>query len=156
MNTAPPSPQPAPNTQTKATERPKRCEVSDQTQHQAMRSERPFKSDAKRAKAKPTPRSEARECCFGLGWGWQERGAPEAVKRSVAGGAVPDRTRTPNQKTKNKPLFVNNHAANILPIPHILIPLVDLLQRIGLGDQLIKLQLSGLVETEQLWNIGTG
>jgi hypothetical protein len=86
---------------------------------------------------------------------WGGGGVNGAPRRhsEAAGGAVQRQDPHPKPK-EQKPLFVNNHAANILPITHVLVPLVDLLQGVRLGDQLVKLELSGLVETEQLGNIG--
>jgi hypothetical protein len=79
---------------------------------------------------------------------------PPNPKASVPVGLFADRIRTLTKSPQ--PLFVNNHAANILPITHVLVALVDLFQRVGLGDQLVELQLTSLVETEQFWNIRAG
>jgi hypothetical protein len=46
-----------------------------------------------------------------------------------------------------------NHATYVLAVTHVLISLVDLIEAIGLGHELVELELSGLIKSEQVGDV---
>src|SRR5215471_5058719 len=57
------------------------------------------------------------------------------------GGARPARTASPGSGAA-----IHDHAADVLAVQQVLVPLVDLVEGVGGGDQLIQLQVAGPVE----------
>ena len=51
--------------------------------------------------------------------------------------------------TEGRSVVVDDHATDVLTVAQILVALVDLLERVGLGDQFVELELTGVVEAEQ-------
>jgi hypothetical protein len=49
----------------------------------------------------------------------------------------------------------HDDTANVLTIAHVLVTGVDLVERVGPGDELIEFELALTVEVEQLGDVGT-
>ena len=49
-----------------------------------------------------------------------------------------------------------NDAANVLVVEHVLIALIDLIQRVGVGDHLVEFELTGLIHRQQVRDLLTG
>ena len=48
---------------------------------------------------------------------------------------------------------VNDHAADVLAVPQVLITLVDVFELVLSGDQLVEFELAGIVESEQAHDV---
>src|SRR5690242_19737855 len=53
-------------------------------------------------------------------------------------------------------VLVDDHAADVLAVEHVLVALVDLVQLVAAGDQLIQLELARLVEADEERHVGQG
>src|ERR1700733_1360879 len=53
-------------------------------------------------------------------------------------------------------VLVDDHAADVLAVEHVLVALVDLIERVAGGDQLVELELARLVEADQLGDVDQG
>src|SRR5215468_5845645 len=53
-------------------------------------------------------------------------------------------------------MLVDDHAADVLAVEHVLVALVDLVELVPAGDQLVQLELPGLVEADQERHVGQG
>src|SRR3984885_1364338 len=53
-------------------------------------------------------------------------------------------------------VLVDDHAADVLAVEHVLVALVDLIERVAGGDQLVQLELARLVEADQLGDVDQG
>src|SRR5439155_17418958 len=51
-------------------------------------------------------------------------------------------------------VLVNDDAADVLAGHQVVVALVDLFQRVGPGDDLVELEVAGLVQAEDLGNVG--
>src|SRR5215467_646113 len=47
-------------------------------------------------------------------------------------------------------VVVHHHAADVLPVAHVLVAGVDVVERISAGDQLVELELAFLVQAQQM------
>src|SRR4051812_34317224 len=50
-------------------------------------------------------------------------------------------------------VFVNHHAPDVLAVEHVLEALVDVVQGVGVGDQLVELELARLVEADEVADV---
>src|SRR3954467_3428561 len=50
-------------------------------------------------------------------------------------------------------VFVDDHASDVLAVEHVLEALVDVVQGVGVRDQLVELELAGLVEADEVANV---
>ena len=48
---------------------------------------------------------------------------------------------------------MNDHAADVLTVPQVLVALVHFLEGVGASDQLVQLQLTGVVESQQAHDV---
>src|SRR5437867_820415 len=48
---------------------------------------------------------------------------------------------------------IQDHAADVLAVQQVLVPLVDLVEGVGGGDDLVQLEVTGLVELHQPRNV---
>src|ERR1700754_4114280 len=48
---------------------------------------------------------------------------------------------------------VDHHAPDVLAVEHVLEALADVVERVGVGDQLVELELAGLVEADQVADV---
>src|SRR6185437_8801522 len=53
-------------------------------------------------------------------------------------------------------VLVDDHAADVLAVEHVLVALVDLIQLVPAGDQLVELELARLVEADELRHVDQG
>src|SRR5262249_47331614 len=50
-------------------------------------------------------------------------------------------------------VFVDDHSADVLAVEHVLEALVDVVQGVGVGDELVELELAGLVEADEVLDV---
>src|SRR5689334_10278924 len=50
-------------------------------------------------------------------------------------------------------VLVDDHSTDVLAVEQVLVALVDLIERVALGDQLVELEAAGLVHAEQLRDV---
>ena len=53
-------------------------------------------------------------------------------------------------------MLVDDHAADVLAVEHVLVALVDLVELVAAGDQLVQLELARLVEADELRHVDQG
>src|SRR6516165_5271568 len=53
-------------------------------------------------------------------------------------------------------VLVDDHAADVLAVEHVLIALVDLVELVAAGDQLVQLEIARLVEADEERHVGQG
>src|ERR1700730_15288015 len=53
-------------------------------------------------------------------------------------------------------VLVDDHAADVLAVEHVLVALVNLIERVAAGDQLVQLELACLVEGDELRHVAPG
>src|SRR3954469_6596835 len=82
---------------------------------------------------------------------WQPP-ASDAASTSASRRSPTMRSSTPASSVRAS-VFVNEHSPDVLAVEQVLIALVDLVQRVALGDQLVQLELARLVEPEQLRDV---
>src|ERR1700730_2712630 len=53
-------------------------------------------------------------------------------------------------------VLVDDHAADVVAVEHVLVALVNLIERVAAGDQLVQLELACLVEADELRHVNQG
>src|SRR4051794_21832227 len=53
-------------------------------------------------------------------------------------------------------VFVDHHASDVLAVEHVLEALADVVELVGVGDQLVELELARLVEADQILDVVHG
>src|SRR3954470_11968224 len=59
-------------------------------------------------------------------------------------------------RSARESVLVDDHSADVLAVEQVLVALVDLIERVALGDQLVELEAAGLVHAEQLRDVVHG
>src|SRR5581483_523280 len=99
--------------------------------------------------ALPSANSTARPACRAMSRSSVDLPVPGGPSittcRPAASATVSTSRSRPRPMTIGSGAVIQDHAADVLAVQQVLVPLVDLVEGVGAGDQLVQLQITGLV-----------